>query len=149
MNDTIIVKCCEHCEQLTSLIQENANYKTFLWGDFVNAIPCLLGGILGLIALIYLLKYVVKPLIEHCHEKKLLNQKNENEKEWKNREFGDKRRAFLLKEMEHILMLETKVVDKLCSDLDPEIVDSVLYKLSERMEKLKAEYKELSNQDNQ
>lgn len=40
------------------------------WQPVINAIPCICWGIITLVALFFLLKFVVSPFIANCHERK-------------------------------------------------------------------------------
>ena len=54
------------------------------WQNVINAIPCLCCGILGLVALYLLLKYVVQPCMTSCHEREVKEDAFEREKIWAN-----------------------------------------------------------------
>ena len=53
---------------------------TTSWQTLINAIPCLCWGIICLIALIFLLRYVAMPLIANRHQIKMQQNKNNWEK---------------------------------------------------------------------
>lgn len=53
---------------------------TTSWQNLINAIPCLCWGIICLIALIFLLRYVAMPLIANRHQIKMQQNKNDWEK---------------------------------------------------------------------
>lgn len=52
------------------------------WQTIIDKIPRLCWGIIVLIALYLLLKYVVQPLMTNCHETKMKKKSFEREKEW-------------------------------------------------------------------
>lgn len=53
------------------------------WQTLVDSIPCLLWGVIGLVASWLILKYVAKPLIQNCNDAKTRREKFEREKFWK------------------------------------------------------------------
>lgn len=53
------------------------------WQEVINTIPCLLWGVIGLVTLWLLLKYVAKPLIQNCNDAKVRKEKFEREISWK------------------------------------------------------------------
>ncbi|WP_373730920.1 hypothetical protein [Bacteroides heparinolyticus] len=52
------------------------------WQNVVNAIPCLCWGVIGLVALVFLLKHIVKPCIQNCFDRKMKTKSFEQEKYW-------------------------------------------------------------------
>lgn len=52
------------------------------WQPVINAIPCICLGIIALVALFFLLKFVVSPLIANSHERKEKAEAFEQEKFW-------------------------------------------------------------------
>lgn len=52
------------------------------WQKLVDSIPCLLWGVIVLVALWLLLKYVVKPRCQYCNDAKVRKEKFEREKFW-------------------------------------------------------------------
>ena len=52
------------------------------WQPIIKEIPCLCWGILGLLLVYMLLKYVIAPLIANCHEMILKDKMFEQEKFW-------------------------------------------------------------------
>lgn len=55
------------------------------WQPIIKAVPCLCWGIIFLIVLYLLLKYVVRPCIANCQENKMKEKAHEREKEWADR----------------------------------------------------------------
>lgn len=53
------------------------------WQEVINTIPCLLWGVMVLVALWLLLKYVAKPCIQNCNDAKVRKEKFEREISWK------------------------------------------------------------------
>lgn len=54
------------------------------WSKVINAIPGICWGILIVVALYYILKFVIRPLMMNCHERKIKEQNCLHEKEWFN-----------------------------------------------------------------
>lgn len=52
------------------------------WQPVINDIPCLCWGIIGLVALYLLLRYVFSPLIANCHERVMMKDADTREREW-------------------------------------------------------------------
>lgn len=52
------------------------------WQNVINSIPCLCWGVIGLVALYLVLKYIVQPLIANSHERKSKEKAIETEKFW-------------------------------------------------------------------
>ena len=52
------------------------------WQNVVNAIPCLCWGVIGLVALVFLLKHIVKPCIQNRFARKMKTKSFEQEKYW-------------------------------------------------------------------
>ena len=52
------------------------------WQDAICKIPCLCWGVIGLVALYLVLKYIMQPLIANCHERKSKEKAIETEKFW-------------------------------------------------------------------
>lgn len=55
------------------------------WQPLLDAIPCLCWGIIGLIALYLILKFVVVPWMVNCHENRMKEDAHKREIEWNNR----------------------------------------------------------------
>ena len=55
------------------------------WSPIINALPCIFWGIIALVALFFLLKYVVAPLIANYHELNLKKETFNQEEFWANR----------------------------------------------------------------
>lgn len=49
------------------------------WQPIINAFPCFYWGIIALVALLFLLKYIVSPLIANYHELKVKKVNNAHE----------------------------------------------------------------------
>lgn len=54
-------------------------YCSIDWQPIINAIPCICWGIIALVALLFLLKYIVSPLIANYHELKVKKVNNAHE----------------------------------------------------------------------
>lgn len=52
------------------------------WQSAICKIPCLCWGVIGLVALYLVLKYIVQPWIANCHERKTKDHAFEREKYW-------------------------------------------------------------------
>lgn len=52
------------------------------WQPIIKAVPCLCWGIIFLIVLYLLLKYIVRPCIVNCQENKMKEDAHKREKEW-------------------------------------------------------------------
>lgn len=52
------------------------------WQSAICKIPCLCWGVIGLVALYLVLKYIVQPCIANCHERKLKEESFGREKYW-------------------------------------------------------------------
>lgn len=52
------------------------------WQQVINAVLCICWGIIALIMLYFLLRYVVAPLISNCHETMLKSKAFKEEKFW-------------------------------------------------------------------
>ena len=50
------------------------------WQNVINSSPCLCWGVIGLVALYLVLKYIVQPLIANSHERKSKEKAIETEK---------------------------------------------------------------------
>lgn len=66
----VLLACCNHCQAAID------------WSPITKSVPCICWGILGVIALYFLLKYVVAPLIANWHEKNMKDKAFKNEKAW-------------------------------------------------------------------
>ena len=55
---------------------------TIDWSPMIKSAPCICWGIIGLIALYFLFKYVAAPKIAHCCEKEMKDKAFEQEKFW-------------------------------------------------------------------
>lgn len=68
MNTLPILTCPQyHCDGITD------------WQPFVDALPCICWGILALITVYLLLRFIFAPLISYCHERKTNNKAREHE----------------------------------------------------------------------
>lgn len=52
------------------------------WQNAIAKIPCLCWGVIGLVALYLVLKYVVQPCMASCHERKVKEESFRREKFW-------------------------------------------------------------------
>ena len=72
MKTIVLLSCCpEH-----SLID---------WNSVISSLPCICWGIIALVALFFLLKFVFSPLIANCHEINMKVKSFENEEKWADR----------------------------------------------------------------
>lgn len=55
-----------------------------IWQPVIKEIPCLCWGVIVLIALYLLLKFAVRPCMNHCHESAMKDKMFEQEKYWSN-----------------------------------------------------------------
>jgi len=53
-----------------------------VWQPVISAMPCICWGVMVLIALYMVLRYVASPLIANCHERKMKEATHKREKEW-------------------------------------------------------------------
>ena len=52
------------------------------WQNFINAIPCLCWGIIGLIAFYLLLKFCIQPCMKYYHDMKMKEEAHKREQQW-------------------------------------------------------------------
>lgn len=117
------------------------------WQEVINTIPCLLWGVIGLVTLWLLLKYVAKSLIQNCNDAKVRKEKFAREKEWqekmekmKNDELQRK-----IEEFEKYTVRQ-KLLDKVldaAKDTDFKDMKSQLDELKKRFESLDGEIEQI------
>ena len=92
----ILLSCCRCSKPANS-----AN-----WQPVVDAIPCICWGIIILIALYFVFKLIIYPLIKNCHELKMKETAFKNEKYWlyikKIEEPTEKKKSELQNELDEI-----------------------------------------------
>lgn len=126
----ILLSCC-HCD------------KTANWQPVVDAIPCICWGIIGLIALFLILKYLIIPAMTQCHETKMKEKMFQNEEFWYNKKNAEKEKEINreIKEFQE-LTVNQKLLDKVINKkLDEEITD-----LKQAFEDMKNKYNTLSGE---
>lgn len=52
------------------------------WQSFIDALPGLCWGMIGLVVLFFVVRYVILPLIANCHERQTKKDSFEQEKFW-------------------------------------------------------------------
>lgn len=66
MKTLVLLSCC-------------SEHSVTDWSPVISALPCICWGIIALVALFFLLKLVVSPLIANCHEMKVKEVNNKYE----------------------------------------------------------------------
>lgn len=104
------------------------------WQPVINAIPCICWGIIALVTLIFLLKFIALPLIANCHERKEKAEAFGQEKFWY---FQKELKKDYQKELNDRIQKLENEKKKLSEDLDKEKKDR---NKTLRKERLQAEH---------
>ncbi len=117
------------------------------WQEVINTIPCLLWGVIGLVTLWLLLKYVAKPLIQNCNDAKVRQEKFDREDSWHTNmeKLKDDDLQRKIKEFEEYTVRQ-KLLDKVLNaakDTDFKDMKSQLDELKKRFESLDGEIEQI------
>ena len=105
---------------MSSLLLFNACFKCSNtdWSPIINAIPGLCWGIIGIFALFFILKYVVKPIIANCHELNVKSKKYEQEEQWDSRKNQERETEYTKSMVGQIDELNSKLkIEKAANEL--------------------------------
>lgn len=110
------------------------------WSPVITALPGIFWGVIALVTLFFVLKYVVSPIIANRQERKIKADAFENEKFWYLRSMDEKDYKEVFENK--ISNLE-KEIDKLSKELDKEKKDREKTLKEERLKAEHAFYKKV------
>ena len=108
------------------------------WNPLIHALPCICWGIIGLVAVFFLLKYAIVPLIANWHERMMKEMNYKNEIDWDDRRKAE-REAIITKEMKAQIDALKNSIEK--ENATSELLAKRLEIYEKTMEKLNVEIK--------
>lgn len=124
-------KVCLHSAAYSEAIRD-------VLSPLTSAVPRICGWVVLLLALYFVLKYVVAPLIANYHERKVKEENNTHEQEWSDKRISEREKALTAEIKKKISDLEWEIKLK---DAEIELLNKRLSVYEKTMEKLNVEIK--------